>query len=39
MSDSINLECVEDGASKFWSGTVKGNVLTTRWGKIGTKGQ
>jgi predicted DNA-binding WGR domain protein/3-methyladenine DNA glycosylase AlkC len=39
MSDVVYLECVEDGASKFWSGTVKGKVLTTRWGKIGTQGQ
>jgi predicted DNA-binding WGR domain protein/pentose-5-phosphate-3-epimerase len=33
------LECVEAGTSKFWSGSVKGKVLTTRWGKIGTQGQ
>jgi predicted DNA-binding WGR domain protein len=39
MSDTIYLEFVEAGASKFWSGTVKGKVLTTRWGKIGTQGQ
>jgi predicted DNA-binding WGR domain protein/pentose-5-phosphate-3-epimerase len=39
MSDVVYLECVEDGSSKFWSGTVKGKVLTTRWGKIGTQGQ
>ena len=39
MTDVVYLECIESGASKFWSGTVEGKVLTTRWGKIGTQGQ
>ncbi len=39
MTDSIYLECLEDDASKFWSGSVTGEVLTTRWGKLGTQGQ
>lgn len=38
MTDVVYLECIESGASKFWSGTVEGEVLTTRWGKIGTQG-
>lgn len=28
MSDVVFLECVEDGASKFLSGAVKGKVLS-----------
>jgi len=39
MTAVVYLECVEAGALKFWSGSVKGKVLTTRWGKIGTQGQ
>ena len=39
MTDVVYLECIESGASKFWSGTVEGKVLTTRWGKIATQGQ
>jgi len=39
VNTSIDLECIEDGSSKFWSGSVKGKTLTTRWGKIGTAGQ
>ncbi|MFM8356762.1 MAG: WGR domain-containing protein, partial [Gammaproteobacteria bacterium] len=39
MSDSVYLEFRADGSSKFWSGSVLGSVLTTRWGKIGTTGQ
>ena len=39
MADAVSLTCTEDGASKFWSGSVKGKTLATRWGKIGTAGQ
>jgi predicted DNA-binding WGR domain protein len=35
----IRLTCTEDGASKFWEGSVAGSELTTRWGKLGTSGQ
>ena len=27
----------EDGHSKFWEGTVDGNSLTVRFGRIGTQ--
>lgn len=33
------LTCTEDGASKFWEGSVEGSSLTVRFGKIGTAGQ
>ncbi|HTQ45008.1 MAG TPA: WGR domain-containing protein [Polyangiaceae bacterium] len=31
--------CTEDGSNKFWEGSVEGNSVTTRWGKVGTSGQ
>ena len=33
------LTCTEGGSSKFWEGTVDGNTITVRFGKIGTAGQ
>src|SRR5579883_641425 len=33
------LTCTEGGSNKFWEGTVDGNTLTVRFGKIGTAGQ
>ena len=33
------LTCTEGGSSKFWEGTVDGNTVTVRFGKIGTAGQ
>lgn len=33
------FEATEDGASKFWEVSVDGNVMTVRFGKIGTDGQ
>jgi uncharacterized protein (TIGR02996 family) len=32
-------EFTEGSSSKFWEITLSGNSFTTRWGKIGTKGQ
>jgi predicted DNA-binding WGR domain protein len=33
------LFCTEDGANKFWEGTVEGATLIVRFGKVGTAGQ
>lgn len=33
------LICSEGGSNKFWEATVASNVVTTRWGRIGLKGQ
>ncbi len=33
------FELVEGTSSKFWEVGVEGNMLTTRWGRIGTAGQ
>ena len=35
----LRLECSDNKSNKFWEGTVTGNELTIRWGKIGTSGQ
>lgn len=32
-------ECTTGGSSKFWTVSVKGNAVTTTWGKIGSDGQ
>ncbi len=31
--------CSEGGSNKFWEATVEAEVLTVRWGKVGTAGQ
>ena len=33
------FECVEGSASKFWEVTVSDEVMTVRYGRIGTAGQ
>lgn len=33
------FENTEDNSSKFWEVSVAGNEVTTRWGRIGSKGQ
>src|SRR5262249_20678388 len=33
------FECTADGSSKFWEVSVAANILTTRFGKIGTAGR
>jgi predicted DNA-binding WGR domain protein/cell wall assembly regulator SMI1 len=33
------LTCTEGGSNKFWEGTVDGDTLTVRFGKLGTAGQ
>lgn len=33
------MTCTEGGSNKFWEGTVEGNTLQVRFGKIGTAGQ
>lgn len=35
----LRLKCEQGASCKFWEGRVEGNVLTVRYGKIGTKGQ
>jgi predicted DNA-binding WGR domain protein len=35
----VDLECVEDGASKFWRARIEGGTLYVNFGKIGTNGQ
>jgi predicted DNA-binding WGR domain protein len=35
----IRLVCTENGASKFWEGSIDGDVFTARFGKIGSAGQ
>jgi DNA ligase-1 len=39
LANKRYFECVEGGSSKFWEVSVNGNIVTTRWGKIGTAGQ
>jgi predicted DNA-binding WGR domain protein len=35
----IRLINTDDGANKFWEGSVAGTIVTVRFGKIGSKGQ
>jgi len=39
VPSTTRLECTEDGASKFWEGSVDGLTFTAKWGRIGTTGQ